>query len=296
MSNSSLFFENSALHDDTLYKADPRSKKKTPPEQLEIQLDFAKISHRCSEHVLFSPMHYEPGYAYPLLIWMHGPGSDERQIMKTMPLISMRNFVAIAPRGISWTPEPRESDEMIFRTARQKELAQNAIPELVLRLDQEKEKKQAKSRKNAFYDWPQTDEGISHAEQKIFDCISYAQEKCNIAENRIFLVGFGSGGTMSYRIAMQYPQAFAGVISIGGRFPEGNLPLRLWNSVRNLPTMLALGNQSTIFSPEDAKADLKLFHTAGLSVSVRQYPCGQELVPQMLQDVNRWVMERVCGG
>lgn len=294
MSNSSLFSGSSVLHEDKSYEVEPCSKK-TSPEQLKVQLDFAKISHRSSEHVLFSPMHYEPGYAYPLLIWMHSPGSDERQIMKTMPLISMRNFVAIAPRGISRTPPTQRSDEVIFRTARKKELAQNAIPELVLRLDQEREKKQAKTRNKAFYDWPQTDEGISYAEQKIFDCISYAQEKCNIANHRIFLVGFDTGGTMSYRIAMQYPQTFAGVISIGGRFPEGNLPLRLWNSVRNLPTMLAIGKKSTVFSPEDAKSDLKLFHTAGLSVCVRQYPCAQELAPQILQDVNRWIMERVCG-
>ena len=29
---------------------------------------------------LFAPMHYEPGYAYPLIVWLHGPGGDERQL------------------------------------------------------------------------------------------------------------------------------------------------------------------------------------------------------------------------
>ena len=29
-------------------------------------------------HCLFTPQHYERNYAYPLLVWLHGPGDDER--------------------------------------------------------------------------------------------------------------------------------------------------------------------------------------------------------------------------
>lgn len=48
-------------------------------------------------HTTFVPMHYEPNYAYPLLVWLHGPRQDERQLQRVMPQISMRNYVAIAP-------------------------------------------------------------------------------------------------------------------------------------------------------------------------------------------------------
>lgn len=44
-------------------------------------------------------MHYEPGYAYPLVIWLHGAWGDEGQLRQVMPKISLRNYVAIAPRG-----------------------------------------------------------------------------------------------------------------------------------------------------------------------------------------------------
>ena len=47
----------------------------------------------------FAPMHHEPGYAYPLIVWLHGDGEDERQLMRVMPMLSLRNYVAIAPRG-----------------------------------------------------------------------------------------------------------------------------------------------------------------------------------------------------
>ena len=54
-------------------------------------------------------MHYEPGYAYPLVIWLHGSLGDERQVRQVMPEISMRNFVAIAPRGTCTIRRQRDS-------------------------------------------------------------------------------------------------------------------------------------------------------------------------------------------
>lgn len=51
------------------------------------------------QYSLFGPLHYEPKYAYPLLVWLHGPRDDERQLQQIMPLVSLRNYVAIGPRG-----------------------------------------------------------------------------------------------------------------------------------------------------------------------------------------------------
>ncbi len=56
-------------------------------------------SDELTPYATFAPMHYEPGYAYPLVVWLHGMLGDERQVRQVMPQVSMRNFVAIAPRG-----------------------------------------------------------------------------------------------------------------------------------------------------------------------------------------------------
>ena len=45
----------------------------------------------------FSPLHYEPNYAYPLLVWLHGQNQDETSLREVMPHVSLRNFVAAAP-------------------------------------------------------------------------------------------------------------------------------------------------------------------------------------------------------
>jgi len=50
-------------------------------------------------HCCFSPIYYEQGYAYPLIVWLHGPESNEEEVQQVIPLVSARNHVAIAPRG-----------------------------------------------------------------------------------------------------------------------------------------------------------------------------------------------------
>jgi phospholipase/carboxylesterase len=211
------------------------------------QIDFA--------HSLFVPMHYAPGYAYPLIVWLHGRGSDERQLPRIMPMISMRNHVAVAPRGTFVSN------------------GETAGPEC--------------------YGWLQTDEQIQQAEQRVFDAIELASWKYHVATKRIFLAGFDVGGTMALRIALNHPSRFAGVLSLCGAFPTGRTPFGNLVAARQLPIFLATGRGSQEYPATQVCDDLRLLHTAGLSITLRQYPCGHELMPQMLTDIDRWIIEQI---
>lgn len=48
------------------------------------------------EHSFFVPLHYEANYAYPLVVWLHGPCDNHRQLRQVMPHVSMRNHVGVA--------------------------------------------------------------------------------------------------------------------------------------------------------------------------------------------------------
>jgi hypothetical protein len=52
---------------------------------------------------------------------------------------------------------------------------------------------------------------------------------------------------------------------------------------------------SEIYSVDQVCEELSLFHAAGMSVTLRQYPCGDELTTQMLRDLDVWLMEQVTG-
>ena len=250
------------------------TQKQTPSvrtiEKLDLELDFVKASlpaktRLTHPHILFSPMHYEPNYTYPLLVWLHGTGSDERQLMRIMPLISMRNYVAVAPRGL---PVNQPASPPVF------DLSVSAI------LQRPKEQ----------YDWILSEDTLSIVEQRIFDCIAVAQERCNIAAQRIFIAGFGTGGTAALRLAMLYPEQFAGAAAFGGDIPPGNRIFPSWQMTQ--PISILLGTDES--APDHAYQVMELFHTAGLTASVREYPSTKTLTTEMLQDLNRWMMQIVC--
>ena len=204
---------------------------------------------------LFAPLHYEPGYAYPLIVWLHSAGNNENQLRRLMPLVSVRNYVAVAPRG---TVPMRDG---IVRAA--------------------------------GITWLQTGEHIQAAEQRVFEAVEAARRRFHVNPQRVFLAGLGNGGTMAFRIALQHPRAFSGVISMGGHFPTGQAPLRQLHAVRNLPVLICCGRTSSDYPSPSVCEDLRLLHTAGLSITVREYPCGDEVDPNMLRDVDRWIMEQI---
>src|SRR5262245_56830593 len=47
----------------------------------------------------FLPVGYEPNYPYPLLVFLHGQGSNEEQALRLAPRLSRRNYVSTALRG-----------------------------------------------------------------------------------------------------------------------------------------------------------------------------------------------------
>src|SRR5688572_9895052 len=47
----------------------------------------------------FLPTGYEPRYAYPLVVFFHGHGGNDEQIIRLAPRLSRRNFICISLRG-----------------------------------------------------------------------------------------------------------------------------------------------------------------------------------------------------
>ncbi|MEX0613605.1 MAG: hypothetical protein WD738_12925 [Pirellulales bacterium] len=202
----------------------------------------------------FAPIHYERKYAYPLLVWLHGTAGNEHELRQIMPLVSMRNYVGVAPRG-TWS-DPRQRGQ---------------------------------------YGWRQTSEAIEEAESGIDHCISLAERRFNIHASRIFVVGHGSGGTMALRVGWNNPARFAGVVAINGPLPTRSSPLSRINELRQVPCFLATSRDSRAYPASRVCRDLRLLHAAGCTVALRQYPGADGLISNMLSDLDRWLMELVCG-
>jgi len=195
---------------------------------------------------LFTPLGHEPGYDYPLLVWLPGatPASARRKAFdlgRVMQRVSLRNFVAIEPVIAAAERRGMSLDEAVWRS------------------------------------------------------IERVTGRIAIHPGRIFLVGHAAGGSDAFRIGCRHPRDFAGVISLGGQFPLDESLFAHLADVRQLPMLLCCRRTSVLEQAAHTDRTLRLFHAAGASLAMRIYPGSSDLSKAVLADVNRWVMDEVCG-
>lgn len=232
----------------------PAQKSMPAPPEIAVEAGVIRSAISSPHYAIFGPLHYEANYAYPVVIWLHGADDNENQLKRVMPQISLRNYVALAPRGTS----------------------------------------SGRKEAPAAYRWLQTEEHILAAERRVLECLTLAREKFNIAADRVFLAGYDCGGTMAYRVALRHPRLFAGVLSCGGAFPSGHAPLAQLHDARRLAIFVACNRSGMRYPTAAVCEDLRLMHAAGMSIVLREYPGEDGLTPQMLSDMDRWMMEQVA--
>ena len=151
----------------------------------------------------------------------------------------------------------------------------------------------ASSRGHGRFGWGKSTTAAAVAEELVFESLELANEQFSIDRYRVFLAGFGSGATMALRVALRYPERFAGVAAICGAFPNERQALSKLQLVRPLPILWLYGEYSRQCGIEQVCATLPMLHAAGLSLDIRQYPCGDALLSNMLGDTNHWLMQLV---
>ncbi|HZT81524.1 MAG TPA: hypothetical protein VFA26_14960 [Gemmataceae bacterium] len=219
-------------------------------------------SELCSPRPLpvrtFLPTGYEPNYAYPLLVFFHGRGSSEEQVIRLAPRLSRRNYICIGLRGT----------ETVGRRA-------DGRP---------------------VYAWGADGGHDTLVEEYLFRAVEQARRNYHIHSERIYLAGFREGATLAYRMGLRYPEKFGGVISLNGAMPRGGGPLLRLPEARQLSVLIGHGIANSVVPLSLARADFRLLYTAGLDVRLHTYPTTHKLHADMLRDVNRWVMRHCTAG
>src|SRR4051812_24498528 len=203
----------------------------------------------------FLPTGYEPNYPYPLLVFLHGHGGSEEQILRLAPRLSRRNYICIGLRG----PRP---------------LAPRSDGSLA-------------------FSWGLDGPTAALVEEYVSGAIEQPRRHYHVHSERIYLAGFCEGATLAYRLGLLYPERFAGIISLNGALPRHGGPLFRFPEVRLLRVLIAHGIANSVVPLSMARQDFRLFYTAGLSVRLHTYPVNHGIHPHMLRDVNRWVMKAI---
>jgi phospholipase/carboxylesterase len=191
---------------------------------------------------MFSPLGFEPGYDYPLLVWLPDPdGCEPFHLGRAMTRLSLRNFVAVEPT-----------------------------------IDHD------------LHD-------VDALERSVWQAIDRVRDRVAIHPDRIFLIGTGAGGSAAFRMACRHPQACGGVVSLGGPFPlDEGLFARL-HEIRRLPMLLCCHGSNSAAAARHTDHTLRLFHAAGAALAMRIYSGRHHVSQSILGDVNRWLMDEICG-
>jgi phospholipase/carboxylesterase len=202
----------------------------------------------------FAPIGYEPRYAYPLIVFLHAEGGNEEQILRLAPRVSRRNYVSIGLRGpVCLGP----------------------------------------NRKGALgFSWGDASH-LGLIEDYLLGAIAETRRHYHIHSERIFLAGFAEGATLAYRMGMLFPEKLGGVIALNGAMPREDRPLLRLPQTRALRVFIGHGVANSVVPASLVRADRRLLWTAGIDVDMKTYPTNHRLHPEMLRDINRWII-RYC--
>ena len=143
------------------------------------------------------------------------------------------------------------------------------------------------------FDWHHSPAGIATTQEAVTQAIESAAERFSINPSRVVLAGYREGGTMALRTAMREPDRFAGVISLGGRMPNGSIRNIHQLRERRMPMLWQWGTENTQFSQQNLKTDFQMCMAIGSRVEVRQYPGDDEMTTIALHDLDEWTMRHV---
>ncbi len=211
----------------------------------------------------FLPSGYEPNYPYPLVVFFHGRGGSEKQLVHLAPRLSRRNYICLGLRG----------------------------PEALL-LHDDGDLDDVEDESNIGYGWGAEARDDSFVEEYVVRAVEQARRTYHIHSERIFLAGVCEGASLAYRLGLAHPEKFAGVIALNGRPPRGSR-LRL-PQVRQLNVLIGHGIANAVVPLATARQQFRLLYTAGLGVRLRTYPTTHRIHAAMLRDIDRWIMDLVA--
>ncbi|MCI0638701.1 MAG: hypothetical protein L0Y72_29940 [Gemmataceae bacterium] len=201
----------------------------------------------------FLPTGYEPRYPYPLLVFLHGHGGNEEQILRLAPRLSRRNYISIGLRG---------------------------PVNIGLRRD------------GAIgYSWG-NEEHWEVIEDYLLRAVQQTRLNYHVHSERIYLAGFAEGATMAYRLGLTFPEKLGGVISLNGHMPRERRPLLRLPETRSLSVFIGHGIANSVVPLSMARQDYRLLYSAGLGVEMHTYLTTHKLHADMLRDLNRWIIAR----
>ena len=201
------------------------------------------------------PDDYDPDMNYPLVIMLHGFGSNMTDLPGLAPAIDPKGYVYISPNGpmevpigpgmtgYAWTP--LRANRTMEDSSKGTRILQEFLDEIL-----------------GLY---------------------------GPAAGQTIVLGFSQGGVMAYQCGLVNPTVFGGIVALSSVTPEpeeleGRLPKE-----RNQPIFISHGIYDDIISVEMARGTKAYLETEGYHPDYNEYPIRHEISNGVLDDLVPWI-------
>ena len=111
---------------------------------------------------------------------------------------------------------------------------------------------------------------------------------------QVYLMGFSQGAIMSASVALIQPELVAGAVLMSGRIPPEIRPLIASNEeLRDLPLLVVHGTADMVLPITYGRASREFLSSLPVDLTYHEYPMGHEVSQESLSDVTTWLTEQL---
>jgi phospholipase/carboxylesterase len=192
----------------------------------------------------------------PLLVLLHGRGSDENDLLGLASVLDPR-FVIVSVRA------PRQFSYGGYTWYDLFEIGQPDMNHLV------------------------------ESHRLLGETITQIKEQLPVRKDRIHLLGFSMGAMMSLAYALTHPEEVQAVVAHSGYIPE-QTPLEYrWNALGSTSFFIAHGTADPVVPVSLGRRSHELLAAAHAPVTYREYPIPHTISDESLQDADNWLQKTI---
>ncbi|WP_417558848.1 alpha/beta hydrolase [Mesoflavibacter zeaxanthinifaciens] len=196
----------------------------------------------------------------PLLILLHGYGSDENDLFsfatelpKELCIISARAPYPMEPYGNAW---------------------------YAINFDADKGK------------WSDNEQAIL-SRDLIAKFIDEVTETYAVNKNNVSLLGFSQGTILSYAVALTYPEKIKNVIALSGYINEDLFTVKNKDAYAHLDIYNSHGSVDQVIPVDWARQNPIFLKGLDIKHTYNEFPVGHGVAPQNFYELNTWLSQRM---
>src|SRR5436305_1080890 len=111
---------------------------------------------------------------------------------------------------------------------------------------------------------------------------------------QVYLMGFSQGAIMSASVALTQPELVAGTVLMSGRIlPEIQPLIASSEELSGFPVLVVHGTADMVLPITNGRASRELLSSLPVDLTYHEYPMGHEVNQESLSDVTTWLNEQL---